>query len=289
MNNELKNTTELLEEYIRYIQDDTKVKKTPLGFSKLDNLLNGGIPRGLITLGAIPSLGKTTFMLQVADNMASLENTKVLFFSLEMSRFDLISKSLSRLTFQEENLQQLTCDELMSNDETIDYNSILQRYEPISNNLYSIDYIYDIRDIVAFITQFRECNPNDNIIVIIDYLQYILCGNNGNDKQAIDLITKRLKELSKSLGLTIVAISSLNRANYSGSITMESFKESGSIEYTSDVLIGLEYTNSNGNDRDYEARKNPRKITLSIIKNRYGALGKINFDFNTKYNTFIEK
>lgn len=103
------------------------------------------------------------------------------------------------------------------------------------------------------------------------------------------MITKSLKELSKSLGITIVAISSLNRANYSGSITMESFKESGSIEYTSDVLIGLEYTNSNGNDRDYEARKKPRKITLSIIKNRYGALGKINFDFNTKYNTFIEK
>lgn len=289
MNEEVKNTTQLLEEYIQYIQDDTKVKKTLLGFDKLDNLLNGGIPKGLITLGAIPSLGKTTFMLQVADNMASLENTKVLFFSLEMSRFDLISKSLSRLTFQEENLQQLTCDELMSNDETIDYNAILQQYEPIANNLYSIDYIYDIRDIVAFITQFRECNPNDNIIVVIDYLQYILCGNNGNDKQAIDLITKRLKELSKSLGLTIVAISSLNRANYSGNITMESFKESGSIEYTSDMLMGLEYTNPNGNDRDYEARKNPRKITLSIIKNRYGALGKINFDFNTKYNTFIEK
>lgn len=120
-------------------------------------------------------------------------------------------------------------------------------------------------------------------------MQYILNDKNSNDKQAIDLITKSLKELSKSLGITIVAISSLNRANYSGSITMESFKESGSIEYTSDVLIGLEYTNSNGNDRDYEARKNQRKITLSIIKNRYGALGKINFDFNTKYNTFIEK
>ena len=67
MNEEIKNTTQLLEEYIQYIQDDTKVKKTPLGFSKLDNLLNGGIPRGLITLGAIPSLGKTTFMLQVAE------------------------------------------------------------------------------------------------------------------------------------------------------------------------------------------------------------------------------
>lgn len=266
-----------------------KIKKTPLGFEKIDKLLNGGLPNGLITLGAIPSLGKTTFMLQVADNMASLENTKVLFFSLEMSRYNLISKSLSRLTYLNENLQDLTYDELEFNNENVDFISILADYEPIANNLYTIDYIYDIRDIVAFITQFRECNSNSNVVVIIDYLQYILCGG-GNDKQAIDLITKRLKELSKSLGITIVAISSLNRANYDGTITMESFKESGSIEYTSDILMGLEYTNKiTSNDRDYEAKKNPRKVSLNIIKNRYGALGKVNLEFNMKYSTFIEK
>ena len=94
MNTELKNTTDTLQDYLSYIQDDTQVKKIRTGFDKLDNLLNGGLPNGLITLGAIPSLGKTTFALQVADNMASMENTKVLFFSLEMSKFDLISKSL---------------------------------------------------------------------------------------------------------------------------------------------------------------------------------------------------
>lgn len=289
MNTELRNTTDILEDYLSYIQDDKQVKKVRTGFNKLDNLLNGGLPNGLITLGAIPSLGKTTFALQVADNMASMENTKVLFFSLEMTRFDIISKSLSRLSYLTDELENYTFDDLLSNNDDVDFTTLLSKYEPIANNLYTIDYIYDIRDIEAFIRQFNNLHKNENIIVIIDYLQYILCGNNGNDKQVIDTITKRLKELAKDLNICIIEISSLNRTNYSGSITMESFKESGSIEYTSDILMGLEYVNNGANEREYEAKRNPRKITLSVIKNRYGALGKINFDFYTTYHTFIEK
>ena len=289
MNTELKNTTDILQDYLSYIQDDRQVKKVRTGFNKLDNLLNGGLPNGLITLGAIPSLGKTTFALQVADNMASMENTKVLFFSLEMTRFDIISMSLSRLSYLTDELENYTFDDLLSNNDDVDFTTLLSKYECVANNLYTIDYIYDIRDIEAFIRQFKDLHENDNIIVIIDYLQYILCGNNGNDKQVIDTITKRLKELAKDLNICIIEISSLNRTNYSGSITMESFKESGSIEYTSDILMGLEYVNNGANEREYEAKRNPRKITLSVIKNRYGALGKINFDFYTTYHTFIEK
>lgn len=289
MNTELRNTTDILQDYLSYIQDDKQVKKVRTGFNKLDSLLNGGLPNGLITLGAIPSLGKTTFALQVADNMASMENTKVLFFSLEMTRFDIISKSLSRLSYLTDELENYTFDDLLSNNDDVDFTTLLSKYECVANNLYTIDYIYDIRDIEAFIRQFKDLHENENIIVIIDYLQYILCGNNGNDKQVIDTITKRLKELAKDLNICIIEISSLNRTNYSGSITMESFKESGSIEYTSDILMGLEYVNNGANEREYEAKRNPRKITLSVIKNRYGALGKINFDFYTTYHTFIEK
>lgn len=289
MNTDLKNTTDVLQDYLSYIQDDTQVKKMRTGFDKLDTLLNGGLPNGLITLGAIPSLGKTTFALQMADNMASVENTKVLFFSLEMNRFDIISKSLSRLSYTCEELSNYTYDDLLSNNEAVDYKTLLSQYEPIANNLYTIDYIYNIQDIEAFIRQFKDLHEENNIVVIIDYLQYILCGNNGNDKQVIDIITKRLKELAKELNICIIEISSLNRTNYSGSITMESFKESGSIEYTSDILIGLEYVNNGANEREYEAKRNPRKIALSVIKNRYGALGKVNYDFYTPYHTFIEK
>jgi len=286
---ELKNITDMIQEYMLYIQDDKRIKKIPTNFTKLDNLLNGGFPYGLITLGAIPSLGKTTFTLQLADNIASMENTKVLFFSLEMSIFDLMSKSFSRTTFTTDDLDNHTADDLIAYKEDINYPTIFEKYTPTSNNLYIIDNIYNMKDIETCIMDFRENNIEENIVVMIDYLQYIMCDDNGNDKQVIDMITKRLKELSKTFNLVVIAISSLNRANYNGSITMESFKESGSIEYTSDILIGLEYTNNNPNDREMETRKNPRRITLNVLKNRYGALGKINFDFNTTYSTFTER
>lgn len=74
----------------------------------------------------------------------------------------------------------------------------------------------------------------------------------------------------------------LDRTKYSGSITMESFKESGNIEYTSDILIGLEYVNNAYNEREYETKKT-RKIELSVIKNKYGALRKVNYDFYTLF------
>lgn len=289
MNTELKNTNNMLQEYISYIQDDTKIKRLSTCFNKLDNLLSGGLPKGLITLGAIPSLGKTTFILQLADNMANMPNTKVLFFSLEMSKFDLISKSLSRYSYVNENLPNYTFDDIISNNSNVDYDNLLGAYTNMPNDLYIIDNTYDMRSIESCIADFREQYPTDNMVIIIDYLQYITFGNNGNDKQMIDTITKRLKELSKLLNLSIVIISSLNRANYGNNISMESFKESGSIEYTSDILMGLEYTNNNTTDRDMEVRKNPGRITLSILKNRYGALGKVNFDFYTMYHTFIEK
>ena len=178
---------------------------------------------------------------------------------------------------------------MVSNKDDIDYKKLFEKYTNIEDNLYIIDNKKKKKSIGDCIDLFRENNPSHNIVVVIDYLQYILCGNNGNDKQVIDTITKRLKELSKMLNISVIAISSLNRANYGGGITMESFKESGSIEYTSDILIGLEYTNNNANDRDMEARKNPRRITLTILKNRYGALGKVNYDFFTTHHTFIEK
>lgn len=182
MNNNLKNTTDILQEYINYIKEDTKIKRIPTCFNRLDNILSGGLPIGLITLGAIPSLGKTTFILQLADNISSLDNTKVLFFSLEMSKFDLISKSLSRLSYVSDDIENYTFDDLLLNKEDVDYNALFERYTPLADNLYIIDNIYDMKNIESCIAEFRDNNPSENIVVIIDYLQYILCGNNGSDK-----------------------------------------------------------------------------------------------------------
>ena len=84
-----------------YIDDLNRFKNYPIkktGFKTLDKHLDGGIRQGLYVLGAIPSLGKTTLALQIADNIA--KEHKVIIFSLEQSRFELVSKSISRLTWE---------------------------------------------------------------------------------------------------------------------------------------------------------------------------------------------
>jgi len=89
-----------------------------------------------------------------------------------------------------------------------------------------------------------------------------------------------------------VAISSLNRANYNTAISMEAFKESGGIEYSSDVLIGLQLAGAGvpNFDPTAEKQKYPREIELVILKNRSAAVGdKIKFKYYPMFNYFIEE
>ena len=62
-----------------------------------------------------------------------------------MTKFDIISKSLSRLSYLADDVNNYTFDDLLSNDEKVDYDALLIKYEPIANNLYTIDYIYDLK------------------------------------------------------------------------------------------------------------------------------------------------
>lgn len=283
----MKDTKDYIQEFLEYRQNDTKARKIPTGFEKLDTLPKGGLPSGLIGLGAIPSLGKSTLILQMANNMASQENTKVLFFSLEMPALELLAKTFSSLSFQCDETSNLTSDDFMYEKDIKDLDTIIDLYEPITDNIQFVEGIYDIVNLNAKIKEYKENNTNDKIVVIIDYLQFIVGSNNSSDKQAVDNIVKALKDISKRLDLTIIVISSLNRNNYDN-LTMEAFKESGSIEYTCDILLGLELTN--GSNRTLELKQNPRKVTLTILKYRNCPMGsQVKFDFYTGYNTFFEK
>ena len=100
-----------------------------------------------------------------------------------------------------------------------------------------------------------------------------------------------LKRISRDYKITVIIISSLNRANYHKKIAMEALKESGAIEYGSDVIIGLQFSGAEDEKFDLEeaARKNPREIELYILKNRNGQRGnKIDYKYYPKYNYFIE-
>ena len=129
-------------------------------------------------------------------------------------------------------------------------------------------------------------------VVIVDYLQILAPYNERlTDKQNVDKTVLELKRISRDYKIPVIGISSFNRANYSTAVNLEAFKESGAIEYSSDVLIGLQLKGSGSKDFDVNTAKakNPREVELVILKNRNGRTGeKIDFNYYPLFNYFRE-
>lgn len=257
----------------------------PTGFSNLDARISG-LYNGLYCLAAISSLGKTSFVLQIADQLAEQGND-VLFFSLEQSRFELVSKSIARRTAQNDI------------NTAVNNLSIRKGYLPKQVQAAADEYKAKISDHMSIIEGNFDCdisfigeNVKEHIrrtgnrpVVIIDYLQIM---NPPKDrglttKEIVDSNITDLKKLSRDLEMPIIAISSVNRTNYETPISFESLKESGSIEYSCDVVWGLQLqclndplfekaTGAVEKRKKIEEAKNaePRKIELRCLKNRFG-------------------
>ena len=102
---------------------------------------------------------------------------------------------------------------------------------------------------------------------------------------------KILKQLARDESIAVLAISSLNRENYYGKISMQAFKESGAIEYSSDILLGLQLQGTGTADFDVNEakRKNPREVELHFLKNRNGVMSKpILFNYYPTFNFYKE-
>lgn len=280
----------------------TKKEIFPTGFSNLDDILGGGLYAGLYIIGAISSLGKTTFARQIAWNLAEA-GKHVLYFSLEMSTGELVSKDISRLTFDvvselhqadaQWNIQKhaLTTREIMSHYETFDDwkkwafdIAVNDKYRNFAGNIYTYAKVgnLSIADMEAY-TEKHIRDTGEKPVVFIDYLQIMkpveLIDSTGRvrnltDKQNIDEAVKRLKLLAENLGIPVFAISSFNRANYLEPVSMTGFKESGAIEYSCDCLIGLQYqfmeyqktTKQAKNGEDVEAWETDKDRTLRVRK-----------------------
>lgn len=299
-------TASHLQEFIDGIADSVNTPFIPTGFTALDNMLEGGLYEGLYILGAISSLGKTTLALQIADQIANA-GEDVLIFSLEMARAELMAKSISRLTILDVlqnngNIRDAKTTRGITTGTRYQYYSkvetdLIQRaitaYGAYAGNIYIHEGIGDIgteqiRETVKKHILFTGKKP----VVLIDYVQILAPADiRATDKQNTDKAVLELKRLSRDFKIPVLGISSFNRANYSVAVTMEAFKESGSLEYGSDVLIGLQLkgAGSKGFNANEAKQKNPREIELVILKNRNGATGKtISFEYYPLFNYFKE-
>ena len=258
-------------------------------------------------VGAISSLGKTTFVTQIADQIAA-QGTDVLIFSIEMSRWEIISKSLSRHTVIESiasnsdirnaktarGITEGSRYSSYSNPEIDLINKAGENYSQYCKNIYIVEGtgpigVELIRKTVENHLKYTGKVP----VVIIDYLQILYPVNERlTEKQNTDRSVIELKRISRDFKTPVIAISSFNRENYKSVVSMQSFKESGAIEYSSDVLIGLQLKGTGPANFDVNEAKsrNPREIELVVLKNRNGRTGiKMEFDYYAMYNYFKEK
>jgi replicative DNA helicase len=307
----LKNNQDYLYSYLKKIEAYSKRPVLATGFDKLDRLLDGGLYDGLYLLGAIPSIGKTAIALQIADNV-SRQGIDVLFFSFEMSKFELTSRLISKIANESYLAKNgtLSTRQIMKNSfirsepHTKAFNQAYEDYfSNVSKHLWikeinyfwdvnGKEYSYNISTLIGDIKQHIEITGRTPL-VIIDYLQLIpSLDEKATDKQNIDRLTSMLKQTSREHEMAVLAISNFNRVSYKEKPTMASFKESGSIEYSADVLMSLFVSGTDTKDADgiQEAlRSREKEVDMSVLKNRNGERGEVGFIFDGSKNLFKER
>jgi len=303
-----------ISEFMKAIGEASMADAVPTGFDILDMALDGGLYEGLYILGAISSIGKTSIILQIADQIAQ-QGTDVLFFSLEMSKFELVSKSISRLTYINDKgknpngyyyartNRQVAKYQVYGEREKGLVLTAMTEYASLSKRLYIHEGVGDIgaEQIKATLEEHIYSTGNKPV-VFIDYLQILAPYEiRATDKQNTDKAVLSLKKMAREYNVIVFAVSSFNRDNYQMPVNMASFKESGAIEYSSDVLLGLQFEGMEDIPQtegkkakahsQVEGMKNadPRKVELKVLKNRNGPTGaNIAFFYRPRFNYFQE-
>ncbi len=295
-----------------FIQGITASANTPAistGFYNLDNILDGGLYEGLYILGAISSLGKTTLALQLADNLAKT-GQDVLIFSLEMARSELIAKSISRLTYlladnkaDAKTTRGITAGARYAGYSKIEkalINKAIGQYKDYAQHIYIHEGIGNIgAEKVKEVVRQHIAITGSKPVVILDYIQILAPYDmRSTDKQNTDKAVLELKRLSRDFKITVLGISSFNRDSYKaggginqGKVSMTDYKESGALEYSADVLLGLEFASAGSKEYDErtEKKKDPRQIRLVVLKNRNGkAWESCSFDYFPLFNYYSE-
>ena len=230
-----------------YMLDDAP-EPIPTGFKSLDEVLGGGLQPGLYVLGAVSSLGKTTLAVQICDNVAA-SGYPALFVTIEQSAREIVAKSLSRLA--SESGQDVSTTDVMSASRRRAWGEgmysrfmrVCERYtEEIAPCLRILEGTKQpaVADVAAAALEMQGHYGRPPVI-FVDYLQLLAAQDDRDtDKRAVDRNVMSLRQLARDLQTPVFVISSLNRSSYSTGVTLDSFKESGSVEYGSDVLLGLQ-------------------------------------------------
>ncbi|WP_114417422.1 replicative DNA helicase [Marinospirillum perlucidum] len=254
----------------------------PTGFSDLDEMTSGLQPSDLVIVAGRPSMGKTTFAMNLVENAAVHTGKPVLVFSMEMPSSQLMMRIVSSLGRVEQNRLRT------GNLEDADWDRITGTIRLIKDTKLFIDDTpglspNDMRTRTRRLTKEQGCNP---ALIMVDYLQLMrVPGNTENRTNEISEISRSLKALAKEFNCPVVALSQLNRGleqRTNKRPIMSDLRESGAIEQDADV-IAFVYR-----DEVYNPENPDNKGLAEVIigKQRNGPVGSVHLLFTGKFTRF---
>ncbi|GAC1516766.1 MAG: replicative DNA helicase [Gemmatimonadaceae bacterium] len=267
----------------------------PTGFKDLDELTSGFQPSDLVIIAARPSMGKTAFVLNIAQHAAIENNIPIAFFSLEMSKESLVQRMLTsegRVDAQKLRKARLTDD---------DYSQLARAAGILSSAPIYIDDAAGIT-LLEMRSRARRLKADNGLgMVVVDYLQLIQGPSAAeNRQQEISQISRSLKALAKELSVPVVALSQLSRApeqrtgDSKGRPQLSDLRESGAIEQDADLVIGIYrpevYAERDATGQLMEKEKDGLPVEgraeIIILKQRNGPIGSVNLYFHKPFTRF---
>ena len=268
-------------------QQTTDVTGLATGFRDLDKITTGLHPDQLIILAARPAVGKTAFVLNIAQNVGTKMNRPVAIFSLEMGAESLVDRMLaSEGMVDAHNLRTGQLTEQDWQNITLAQGTLADA--PI--------YIDDTPGIKVTENRARARKLDQELekglgLIVIDYLQLITGTRPENRQQEVSDISRQLKILAKELGVPVIALSQLSRGieqRQDKRPVLSDIRESGSIEQDADIVAFLyrdDYYDRGDKDEGQEQLVD-NTIEVILEKNRAGARGTVKLMFQKEYNKF---
>ena len=247
------------------VKSGGKIKGIETGLIDLDRMINGLNKQEMVVVAARPGQGKTTLANNIAINVAK-KNKHVAIFNLEMSKEQIFEKILS-------NVSMVECNKIsngsLSKEDWLRLGKGENTLVGLSDNMKVYDRTLKIDSILAKAKKLKKQGKLD--VLIIDYLQLVEGDKKQSREQEVSSISRKLKQLTKELNISVIALSQLSRAPEQRADhrpILSDLRESGAIEQDSDVIIFCY------RDEYYNAETEEKNIMEMIIgKNRNGAPG----------------
>lgn len=292
--------TEFQDESAYFVQDfDEDVQRRrkfanrKTGFTNIDE--HQIFAPGLYILGGLPSIGKTTFAWQLADNL-SAAGEAVFYISYEMSIAQLRAKTLAHRVYKIDKDSRLSSAQIAIGGWNRTVDSVVVDLKTSSRIFRTLQATGEHSADKLIMLLDKICSTLDKPhVIFIDYLQRMPRPPKMDLREGVSVNARILKDWQLRTNTTIIALSSFNRDNYSAPVSFESFKETGEIEYSADVMWGLQLycvnraTGKIFDDRQTfsEAKKQqPREMQLRCVKNREGNIYDCYFHYFSAVDTF---